>query len=182
MNRTILTAAIAALALQAAPAAAQRTADEGPTLRAVHKPVSRHLSGPRFGFTTFTGAIADQRRSAQLETMMTQFGWQFERQIVSQVSGNQLLVEWLFLVGGVEQNEFNLTGSFITGYRLENGLELGVGPSLSFNPQAEKTTTSMVVAGGTTVPFGEFYVPINLAVAIAEGGPRLTTLVGWVIG
>ena len=42
--------------------------------------------------------------------------------------------------------------------------------------------TSMVMAMGATLPFGELYVPANLAVAFAEGGPRITTLLGWIIG
>jgi hypothetical protein len=38
------------------------------------------------------------------------------------------------------------------------------------------------MAAGATLPFGELYVPANLAVAFAEGGPRITTLLGWIIG
>ena len=114
------------------------------------------LSGPRFGFTTFTGAVADLRDQAGLEPLMTQFGWPWETQIMS--------LGWL------------------TGYRLANGLELGVGPNFSVNKQFEKITTSMVVAGGSTLSFGDMYVPLNLAVALAKGGPRITILTGWIIG
>ena len=75
----------------------------------------------------------------------------------------------------------------MAGYRLPNGLELGVGPNISVRPaeDPEKTiasTTSMVMAAGATLPFGELYVPANIAVAFAEGGPRITTLIGWIIG
>lgn len=179
MKRTMTILALAAIALLPAPTTAQiDSADEGSEPRLVRN----KLSGPRFGFTAFTGAVADQRRSADLETIMSQFGWQFETQILSQESGNQALLEWLILVGGVESDEFNLSGSFLTGYRLANGLEFGVGPSISYNPDSETHTSSMVVAGGTTVPFGDLFIPLNLAVAIADGGPRFTTLIGWVIG
>ena len=65
------------------------------------------LSGPRFGFTTFTGDVAEQRQKADLEPIMTQFGWQWETQILSLTGGNQALMEWVLLVGGVEQDEFN---------------------------------------------------------------------------
>ena len=34
----------------------------------------RHLNGPRFGFTVFTGDVADRRGQAALEPIMTQFG------------------------------------------------------------------------------------------------------------
>jgi hypothetical protein len=179
MNRTALSLLIAAASLAPIQIAAQDALD--PSTSSVGITRSK-LSGPRFGFTTFTGAVADQRRGADLETIMSQFGWQFETRLVSQESGNQALLEWLFLVGGVESDEFNLSGSFLTGYRLANGLEFGVGPSFSYNPDAESHTSSMVIAGGTTIPFGELFIPMNIAIAMAKGGPRITTLIGWVIG
>jgi len=142
----------------------------------------RHLSGPRFGFTTFTGDVADRRNSVGKEAIMSQFGWQFETQILSQTGSNQALMEWVFLVGGVEQDELNLSLSWMAGYRLPSGLEFGVGPSISITKDSSKPTTSMVVAGGTTLPFGDLFIPVNLAVAFAEGGPRVTTLLGWIVG
>ena len=113
---------------------------------------------------------------------MTQFGWQFETQILSMSDGNQALMEWVILVGGVEQDEFNTSLAWLAGYRLANGLEFGVGPNVSFNPDQESVTTSMQVAGGATLPFGDLYIPVNLSVGIAKGGPRFTTLVGWIVG
>jgi hypothetical protein len=40
----------------------------------------------------------------------------------------------------------------------------------------------MQVAAGAAVPFGELKVPVNLSVGIAEGGPRFTALLGWIVG
>jgi hypothetical protein len=143
----------------------------------------QHLSGPRFGFTTFTGDVAKLRQAVGKESIMSQFGWQFETQIVSTRSGNQALMEWVALVGGVEQDELNLSLSWLAGYRLPNGLEFGAGPNVSVRKEGwDDPTTSMVIAAGATLPFGELYVPLNLAVAFAEGGPRITTLLGWIIG
>jgi len=142
----------------------------------------QHLSGPRFGFTTFTGDVADQRRYIGKSALMSQFGWQFETQLVSTRSGNRALMEWVVLVGGVEQDELNLSLSWLAGYRLPNGVEFGVGPNVSVRKEGGDPTTSMVIAGGATLPFGELYVPLNLALAFAEGGPRITTLIGWIIG
>lgn len=166
------------------PAAAQTRdslQDIPEEMRARRLPRQR-LSGPRFGFTTFTGDVARLRNQIGKESIMSQFGWQFETQIVSTQSGNQALMEWVVLVGGVEQDELNLSLSWLAGYRLPNGLEFGAGPNVSVRKDGDEPTTSMVVAGGATLPFGEMYVPINLAVAFAEGGPRITTLVGWIIG
>jgi hypothetical protein len=141
----------------------------------------QHLSGPRFGFTTFTGDLAKQRAEADMSNIMSQFGWQFETQVMSTNSGVTALMEWIFLVGGVEQDELNVGVSWMAGFRTEDGLEFGVGPNIGVNKDGN-STTSMVVAAGSTLPFGDIYVPINIAAAFAEGGPRITTLIGWIIG
>lgn len=184
MTPTIRSFALAALAstMFTTPqvAAAQTTAnpvfEQGSTL-------TRHkLSGPRFGFTAFTGDVAAFRQNQGKQPLMSQFGWQFENQLLSTTEGNQALLEWVVLVGGVEQDEFNVSLSWLAGYRLPSGLEFGVGPNVSVRPGGDKPTTSMIAAVGATLPFGEMYVPANLAVAFAEGGPRLTTLIGWIVG
>jgi hypothetical protein len=180
MSRATLLIA-AALCVGGAPLSAQAT-PQVPVERQAKKLPRQRLSGPRFGFTTFTGETADLRDQADLEPIMSQFGWQFETQVVSLESGNQALMEWIFLVGGVEQDELNLSLAWIAGYRLESGVEFGVGPNFSYNRDSGDTTSSMVVAAGATMPFGDIYVPLNVALAFAKGGPRITTLLGWIVG
>lgn len=182
MPRTILGIVFAIIALGTSTAAAQESAPTVPEERRVRTLPRQKLSGPRFGFTTFTGETADLRSQVELEPVMTQFGWQFETQLVSLESGNQALMEWVFLLGGMEKEEYNLSLAWLAGYRLENGLEFGVGPTFSYNPDQSETTSSITVAGGATVPFGDIYVPVNLAVGVAEGGPRITALLGWIVG
>lgn len=181
MSRAILVLALLSLNVPARAVLAQKPLTV-PEAQQVKKLPRQKLSGPRFGFTTFTGDIAAQRQDANLEPMISQFGWQWETQVVSMTGGNQALLEWVLLMGGIEQDEFNLSLGWITGYRLAGGLEFGVGPNFSMTKDADKITTSMVVAGGSTVPFGDFYLPINVAVGIAKGGPRLTVLTGWIMG
>ncbi len=183
MSRTMLRYAMLVLTLCAAaePVSGQEEPVVPETMRARKLPRQK-LSGPRFGFTAFTGETADLRAQVDKEALMTQFGWQFETRIVSMTGGNQALMEWVVLVGGVEQDEFNLSVAWLAGYRLENGVEFGVGPNVSINKDDTDPTTSMIVAGGATLPFGDMFVPINVAVAMAKGGPRITTLIGWVIG
>ena len=183
LTRIFTLAAALTLFVAAAPVAAQQTTPAIPDSMQARTLPRQHLSGPRFGFTAFTGDVATFRQSVGKQPIMSQFGWQFETQIVSTTSGNQALMEWVVLVGGVEQDEMNLSLSWLAGYRLPNGLEFGVGPNVSVRKEAlDDATTSMVVAMGATLPFGELYVPANLAVAFAEGGPRITTLLGWLIG
>lgn len=144
-------------------------------------PLRRYLSGPRFGLTTFTGDVATLRHRAGLQPMMTQLGYQIETQILSGFGGSQALLEVVALVGGIGQGEINVTYAFLAGYRLANGLELGAGPSWGFNRDSADTSTAMVVAAGATLPLGGGYLPLNLALSMAEGGPRITTLVGWIV-
>jgi hypothetical protein len=184
MFRSINIIALVTLALAANSTMASAQVAEIPDEMQVRQLPRQHLSGPRFGFTAFTGDVARARQSIGKEAIMSQFGWQFETQIVSTETGNQALMEWIVLIGGVEQDELNVSLSWMAGYRLPSGLEFGVGPNVSVrkDDNFEKATTSMVVAMGATLPFGELYVPANLALAFAEGGPRVTTLLGWIIG
>ena len=177
---------IVVLALAAAGFAAPRPTlaqDSVNTTAAGETPsvVRRSLSGPRFGFTVFTGQIADARSRAGLEPIMSQFGWQIEKRIVSSQDGNEALLEWIFLVGGVEQSEVNLTVSWLAGLRTASGLEVGAGPAISGNKDRAGLNTSMIIAAGATPPFGSVRLPIHFAVSMSQGGPRFTTLVGWVV-
>jgi len=189
-RRTCLAATTLLLAAGAVAAPAAAQVEEIPAEMQARKLPRQRLSGPRFGFTAFTGDVAAGRQALGKQPIMSQFGWQFETQIVSTESGNQALMEWIVLLGGLEQSERNLSLSWMAGYRLPNGIELGVGPNISVRPVSEQedpdggiaSTTSMVMAAGATLPFGDIYVPMNVAVAFAEGGPRITTLLGWIIG
>ncbi len=182
MSRMIFTPLFVALALSAGAASAQTRRPATREPQVAREIPRRHLNGPRFGFTVFTGDVADQRNAADLEPIMTQFGWQWETQLVSTQSGNQALMEWILLVGGVEQYEFNLSLGWLTGYRLVSGVEFWVGPNFSYSQDSEETTSSMVFAAGATLPFGDMYIPINFAVSVAKGGPRMTALIGWIVG
>lgn len=180
-HKTRVIALAAFLTATGTAAVAAQVAEIPAEMRATQLP-RQHLSGPRFGFTTFTGDVAKYRQAMGKQPIMSQFGWQFETQIVSTESGNQALMEFVVLVGGVEQDELNLSLVWLAGYRLPGGLEFGVGPSVSMNKDSPDVTTSMIVAVGATMPFGELYVPANIAIAFAEGGPRITTLLGWIVG
>lgn len=163
------------------PAAAQ--IQEIPESMRARTPPRQKLSGPRFGMTAFTGDVAELRDRAGYSPFMSQFGWQFENQIVSTDTGHQALMEFLILFGGFEQDMRNFSLSWLAGYRLPNGFELGAGPNFGIQLTSEGgTTTSMVTAIGATMPFGDIYIPANIAVAWAAGGPRITTLIGWIIG
>ena len=174
------TIATLVLILSAQSAAAQSSTASRDTV--VVQQVERNkLSGPRFGFTVFTGDIAKLRQQIDRQPVMTQFGWQFETQISPPGAASKALMEWVVLVGGVEQNELNVSLSWLAGWRSRDGLELGAGPAVSANKDNTKPTTSMIIAAGVAPTVGGLQIPIHFAVALAKGGPRLTTLVGWKI-
>ena len=181
MSRATLIIAAAALLVGGAPLSAQNR-PQVPEAQRVKKLPHQSLNGPRFGFTTFTGDVAERRDQADLEPIMSQFGWQFENQVVSLESGNRALIEGLILLGGLEQGEFNLSFAGLAGFRSETGVEFGAGPNFNFNRDTEEWTTSMQVAAGATLPFGDGYVPVNLSMGLAKGGPRVTALMGWIVG
>jgi hypothetical protein len=181
MYRSIGTLALVAIAMCTPRAAMSQQVDPNAPATPAVSVVRQKLSGPRFGFTVFTGDVADLRARVDKEPLITQFGWQFETQIKASDSGNQALLEWIFLIGGVEQDELNFSAAWLAGYRVQGGLELGAGPSVAISKDNTQLRTSMVVAAGATAPFGEIRIPVHVAVALAEGGPRITTLVGWII-
>lgn len=182
MFRSIAILAVMILGLGTGSVTAQEEVPPIPEELQVRKLPRQKLSGPRFGFTVFTGEVAEYRQARGLEPIMSQFGWQFETQMVSTTTGNQALMEWLVLFGGLEQDETSLSVAWMAGYRTSNGLEFGVGPNFNANLKENMTNTSMVMAAGATLPFGDLYVPVNFAVAFSDGGPRITTLLGWIVG
>lgn len=63
------------------------------------------LSGPRFGITYLDRGILDKlkERDIEVKSTITQFGWQFEKQLYAKDSGVSALNEWVVLVGGLDQ-------------------------------------------------------------------------------
>jgi hypothetical protein len=102
MSRLTIASLFVAMAMGSGAASAQIAEPERPEAQRVRRLPRQHLAGPRFGFTVFTGDVADGRDQMDLDPLMTQFGWQWETQLISQNSGNQVLMEWVLLMGGVE--------------------------------------------------------------------------------
>ena len=126
-------------------------------------------SGPKFGNTVLTpgllGDIINGDRKigdeqpvdyTQNQAMMTQLGWQWETRIAE---GEDFvgLVEWIALIGGLEQGIFVPSVSTLMGIRKSGGLEAAVGPTFSL------TGVGLVFAVGHTFKSGDLNVPINVA-------------------
>jgi hypothetical protein len=134
-----------------------------------------NLSGPRFGVTSLSdGVVARlQERSIEVRPMISQFGWQFERQFYAKGSGVAAVNEWVALVGGLDQGVVLPSLSWIVGLRTREGTEFGVGPNVT------PAGVALVVAAGVTFRTGGMNVPMNVAVVPSKAGTRVTFLTGF---
>jgi len=127
------------------------------------------LAGPRLGFTFISaGPIADvlnegfdndiEMNGSTGSAFTTLYGWQWESRFAD--GGGQVvgIVEWIVLVGGMEKGMFLPSASSIIGARMDNGLELGVGPNLSLSG------IGMVFGVGYNFKSGNLNLPINISV------------------
>ena len=119
-----------------------------------------------------TGACTPENLISESLPLVTQFGWQFERQMAQTSSGLAIITESVLLVGGLERGLALPSASLIVGVRTASGVEIGVGPNLSATGAAYALTL------GVANPAGEINVPLNAAVVLGRDGPRFSLLVG----
>ncbi|WP_151086630.1 hypothetical protein [Hymenobacter baengnokdamensis] len=134
-----------------------------------------HLSGPRLGFTVLTDGVLSHARDqvGSLSPFLTQFGWQFESRLFRLPNGTSGLVEFVPLVGGLEQGLFIPSVSGILGLRGPKGFEFGLGPNLT--PMG----ADIVLALGTSFHSNGINFPVNLAVVPGHSGARISLLFGF---
>lgn len=133
-------------------------------------------SGPRFGLTFLGGALTDSlqsRHRIDVAPVITQFGWQFERQFASVEGGPVALNEWVLLVGGLDQGAFLPSLSWLVGIRFPNQLEFGVGPNLT------PAGVALAWSAGMTFRAGALAVPVNVALVPSKYGMRSSILTGF---
>jgi hypothetical protein len=134
-------------------------------------------SGPRFGITYLPQAAIDSLKNHKIEvgSTITQFGWQFEREIHVSADGPRVLNEWVFLAGGMESGVFLPSATWLIGARDRSGNEIGVGPNASV------AGVGMAAAAGVTIHSGGVHFPMNIAVAKSKTGARVSFLTGFTI-
>src|SRR5829696_903271 len=134
------------------------------------------LSGPRFGATVLSNGIVDKLRTEnaiEVRPMITQFGWQFEKQFYNPRTGPTALTEWVVLLGGLEQSVALPSVSWLVGLRTRNGVEFALGPNIT------PVGVALALAAGTTIRAGVLNVPVNLAVVPSKSGVRVSVLTGF---
>jgi hypothetical protein len=167
MRQTVLL--LMCLAVPASVVSAQSVIQPPPFAKAVN------LSGPRFGLTALsTGVVEElQKRSIDVGSNISQFGWQFERQFYTRESGVAAVNEWVVLLGGLDQGVVLPSVSWLVGLRTREGAEFGIGPNVT------PAGVALAVAGGVTFRAGNLNVPMNVAVVPSKVGTRISVLTGF---
>jgi hypothetical protein len=122
-------------------------------------------SGPRIGVTVIgDGTTLDYLEDRGKTGVISQFGWQLETRIFTLSDGTSGLVEYVGLVGGMEQGLFLPSLSVLFGMRSgKKGLEAAAGPNLSLSG------LGVAFAVGGSFKTKEIYFPINLAIVPSVG-------------
>lgn len=123
---------------------------------------TKRYGGPRVGLTYISSGttrtrIAEAFNRADITPFVSQFGWQFETRIFTLESGGAGLVEFIPMIGGLEQGLFLPSATGILGFRAANGIEFGVGPSASL------AGFGLVMAAGASFKVGKITFPFNVA-------------------
>jgi hypothetical protein len=167
MRSVFLALAVAAVAV---PVSAQSVITPPPPAA---KTVS--LSGPRFGFTSLSDGIVDElhSKSIDLQPVISQFGWQFEKQFYRKDTGVAAVNEVVVLLGGLDQGVAIPSLSWLVGVRTSEGTEFGVGPNVT------PAGVALAFAAGVTIRAGFMNVPMNVAVVPSKAGTRISFLTGF---
>lgn len=144
--------------------------------KSVYKQEHLKLAGPRVGFTVLSQKYSDNMQEefgTDLNSFMTQFGWQFETRVFTLDNGTSGLFEFVSLIGGLEQGKFLPSLSALIGMRSAKGLEFGVGPNVTLSG------AGLVLAVGTNFQSQGVNFPVNFAFAPSNDGGRFSILFGF---
>ena len=134
------------------------------------------LSGPRVGFTVLSQSTIDTlklERQITVTPLISQFGWQFEKQFYSTENGPTAVTEAVVLLGGLDQGVVIPSLSWLVGVRTREGAEFGIGPNIT------PAGVALAIAAGITFRAGTLNVPVNVAVVPSRSGTRVSLLTGF---
>ena len=136
------------------------------------------LAGPRFGVTVLSDSVVQKllrEDNIQIAPVISQFGWQFEKQFYGRHGGPSAITEAVVLVGGLEQGVVLPSLSWLVGVRTSDGFEFGVGPNIT------PVGVALAAAMGRTFRVGILNVPVNMAVVPSKAGLRVSFLTGFAL-
>lgn len=144
----------------------------------------RNLGGPRLGVTYVigggSGELVNKLKDKGIGTVISQFGWHFEYQIIPEGGGPQFVIQAVPFLGGVEYGTVIPSLTVAMGVRLPEGFEFGLGPNVIVSG-SKSVSTSLVAAIGKSFNYGGVSIPINLAFATSPTGNRVSVVFGYAI-
>ena len=135
-----------------------------------------YRTGPRFGTTWLSGALVKEVKTkfdVDISPVITQFGWQYERQFASLEGGPVALNEFILLVGALDQGTAIPSVTWLVGVRTPGQFEFGVGPN------ATPAGVALAISVGQTFRAGALSIPVNIAVVPSRFGVRSSILTGF---
>ena len=132
------------------------------------------LAGPRLGMTYLTkNFLSNMDKDIDVGSVVSQFGYQFEKRFFTTNSGATALTEVILLVGGIEHDLVVPSVTAMIGMRTSNGFEVAAGPNIT------PSGSSVVVGLGLTYQSGGINFPVNLATSLSKRGTRISLLMGF---
>ena len=164
--------------------AAASAATTGQTFRTPADEIAfsrRSLEGPRLGATYVIGqnSLTQALHERRIGTLISQFGWHFEYQVIPEGEGPSFVIEAVPLVGGVEYGTLIPSATLAMGIRFPNGWEFGMGPNALITDKGPKT--ALVLAVGKSINYGGVSIPLNLVLATNPDGNRLSFVFGYAV-
>lgn len=161
--------AVVAIAALAEPAAAQIAPPSASEV---------NLAGPRFGMTALDQGVRNELlvdHEISVGPVISQFGWQFERQFYGRRGGPAAITEVVVLAGGLDQGYVLPSLNWLVGVRTTDGFEFGAGPNVT------PAGVALALAAGKTMTVGVLNVPLNVAVVPSRNGMRVSFLTGFAL-
>ena len=134
-----------------------------------------NLDGPRLGATFLSPGVQRdlEDRGIEIGPVISQFGWQKEKQFLSHPGGFTGVTEFVLLAGGLDQGVLLPSLNWLVGMRTASGFEFAVGPNVT------AAGVALALAGGVTFKAGDLNIPVNLAFVPSKSGARVSMLVGF---
>lgn len=135
-----------------------------------------YRTGPRFGVTWLGGTIPAEIKknfNTDVKPVISQFGWQFEKEFTALEGGPVALNEFILLVGGLDQGTALPSLTWLVGIRTPGQFEFGVGPN------ATPAGVALAVSVGQTFKAGALSIPVNVAIVPSKFGVRSSILTGF---
>lgn len=141
----------------------------------------KNFSGPRVGFGFFSpGTITAYLDKEGKRPVTALFGWQFEARLFTVEDGTSGLVEFVPMIGGIDQGLFLPSANFLLGLRggSDKSWEFAMGPQFGVKADYQNQiqgSIGLVVAIGTSFKKGNVWFPINLAIVPSVGSKETVT-------